>query len=876
MQFRINQDILPFLGQQPENPLVLLGQYSDDELDEDSSVEQVQAVSGDTSVTVERQEKLDAARGNEDFCLEERNNPGARNAQDLEMENPLQFLESLKKTEVDCPTNNCGAESGVIPEETNLKEQDSASSFPQAVGDVILGWKVVFHEGSNRYYYWNTATDETSWEVPDILAQTSESADGKGDTADSGKEERVTGTLGQSAEVNGRNSCEPSMEVLKEECRGEMLDESTGLEQNQLKGSSPPNGTLNHATLPGSNVSVGKSNNEREDNVNGIESVVHETGGELAPSLVKCGEHLLEQLNSVTGSKCNMHEYNQILKYVSEIETRLADMKSLASCGSSLLPFWLHSQKQFQKLEIEVRDAVQSLESGQPREVGAEKESHENICNVSETNPIEKNAVCSSGDSGVPDSSETTKLQKNEMEVCSRGALSTEFVSSNGCLTTYTDFNLGGKAEVDGTVGHSEATPKSLLHCAEEMDMDIDMEVEDANPTVPDPSGAPHHIPLEESAAAREMFSVPPPPEEDWIPPPPPDTEPFPPPPPDEPPEILYSQASDVGSVQSFSYAEQYMSYNGPIYGYYAQANTDLPSSNLYVSAEASQPTLSHPALYFEPMPNGYPSTLATVNPVEPSVYYTLQDQHPMQSSVSHSSTVPKTISEATGLLHTHVEVESVSLRKEVNVPAVDGDAKKASFEIQSSQAFHQDLTTSVADSVTAPSIPDATAPVAPTITKAQTKVMRNKKRSVTSVSSLRSNKKVSSLVDKWKAAKEELQGEEEEPRSALEILEKKKQREIEEWYAQQIASGEAKDNANFQPLGGDWRERVKRKRARLASEPSQATSDTVVEGNQQPDLEEVTRGLPNGWQAYWDDSSKQVYYGNSVTSETTWVRPTS
>jgi hypothetical protein len=27
----------------------------------------------------------------------------------------------------------------------------------------------------------------------------------------------------------------------------------------------------------------------------------------------------------------------------------------------------------------------------------------------------------------------------------------------------------------------------------------------------------------------------------------------------------------------------------------------------------------------------------------------------------------------------------------------------------------------------------------------------------------------------------------------------------LQEWHAKQIASGEAKDNANFQPLGGDW-----------------------------------------------------------------------
>jgi len=28
-------------------------------------------------------------------------------------------------------------------------------------------------------------------------------------------------------------------------------------------------------------------------------------------------------------------------------------------------------------------------------------------------------------------------------------------------------------------------------------------------------------------------------------------------------------------------------------------------------------------------------------------------------------------------------------------------------------------------------------------------------------------------------------------------------------------------------------------------------------------------------FQAYWDEASKQVYYGNVVTSETTWTRPT-
>lgn len=111
--------------------------------------------------------------------------------------------------------------------------------------------------------------------------------------------------------------------------------------------------------------------------------------------------------------------------------------------------------------------------------------------------------------------------------------------------------------------------------------------------------------------------------------------------------------------------------------------------------------------------------------------------------------------------------------------------------------------------------------------------VKRTKKRTVAATSTLRSNKKVSSLVDKvrcfffletphkqtlflklklkflstcaqWKAAKEELNDSEEEEED-YGILDRKRRREIEEWKSRQIASGEAKDNANFQPLGGDW-----------------------------------------------------------------------
>jgi len=46
----------------------------------------------------------------------------------------------------------------------------SESFDERVVTDVGLGWKIVMHEESQSYYYWNTETGETSWEVPQVLA----------------------------------------------------------------------------------------------------------------------------------------------------------------------------------------------------------------------------------------------------------------------------------------------------------------------------------------------------------------------------------------------------------------------------------------------------------------------------------------------------------------------------------------------------------------------------------------------------------------------------------------------------------------------------------------------------------------------------------
>ncbi|XP_071954946.1 formin-binding protein 4-like [Antedon mediterranea] len=67
-------------------------------------------------------------------------------------------------------------------------------------------------------------------------------------------------------------------------------------------------------------------------------------------------------------------------------------------------------------------------------------------------------------------------------------------------------------------------------------------------------------------------------------------------------------------------------------------------------------------------------------------------------------------------------------------------------------------------------------------------------------------------LVEKWKQIKEEQEKEEEVVEEEEEDMETMNQRRIEEWKEKQRLTGKASYNANFETIKGDWRERLKRK----------------------------------------------------------------
>ncbi|XP_071699014.1 uncharacterized protein [Rutidosis leptorrhynchoides] len=764
-------------GERPENPLLLLGQYSDDEAEKESDREINHNTENnsldelnDQQVKVENQEAT-RTRNEENITTDE--------AVQENME-PFSSLDVFPKLEENGVMDNNTVESLHNHKQTDAVEQASVSlsSGAQTTGNVDSGWKMVLHDESNSYYYWNIVTGETSWEVPAVLTQGNESV----------YDLKSAPEAENKAEMYGYVATQPNNGSTNGTVVEANNDSKTELEVHDEKFT---------------NV-VANDYGEAHNTDSSIQDMsVHMYQGEDeypssdSSSLLQLGENLLERLNSIKGSE----EFDdQISKLKFELHIRLADIKSLVPYGSSLLPFWLHSENQMKKLEAAVNNQVLK---------------YSQTTNVGKMDKPEFNLHDALPDNSTPD-------------------------GSHHILADSTP-------EVDTVETHVKATPADTVpnvgpHSAEDADMDVEMEVEDEHEPETQPNQSIQLLPHEEdvSRGSKEDIDNPQPPNDEWIPPPPPpDEEPLPPPPPDEPPEAPFPPpASDLQTAQSYSYGEQYnLTYPVSGYEYYGQTNTQVPSNGYYVDANGCQVAAPVPSLYYAPVPNPYPNVNSIMNHVESVNYYSLQGSVPIASNQSESSKDVSSISSSTLFPVTSIVNRDASV---VSAPAV---------------------TTTVTSTEPVP--------------KVQPKVTRNKKRTAASVSTLRSNKKVSGLVDKWKAVKEELHEEEEdEPENPLEVLEKKRQREIEQWHAQQIASGEAKDNANFQPLGGDWRERVRRKRAKKSAEVEETLAKTINDTDQPPDLVELTKQLPSGWQAYWDEGSKQVYYGNSKTSETTWVKP--
>lgn len=75
-----------------------------------------------------------------------------------------------------------------------------------------------------------------------------------------------------------------------------------------------------------------------------------------------------------------------------------------------------------------------------------------------------------------------------------------------------------------------------------------------------------------------------------------------------------------------------------------------------------------------------------------------------------------------------------------------------------------------------------------------------------------KSKTKMPSLVKKWQSIQKELE-EEEKDSSSDEDRDQLNKKSIEEWKQQQLVTGKASKNANFEALPDDWRDRLKKRK---------------------------------------------------------------
>ncbi|XP_039014110.1 formin-binding protein 4-like isoform X2 [Hibiscus syriacus] len=880
-------------GQQPPNPLLLLGQYSDDELDEESNTKQEHGT-------------LDGSFSDHD---DQGKGPLSETCKDTEVD-AGESLDTLKvnqqKTEEDSTLNSVLNLVGIDNEgdgyvtnesvENDSIKQDSfaGTSEVQVTQNVGSGWRIVMDEESNQYYYWNTETGETSWELPAVLNNLNQSTSHLKAPSAEDMEVAQVDAHDLNSTVSAQSIAdnvilqsnvydnEPELDepVGAGGCKNKVLkDKISDVSRSDFQSS------LDAVDTCLSGGSLDHSGNSTHDVLANDDD---ETETDLPIHLLRQGECLLERLKSLKVSEDNLQGQGWMSKCILEVEIRLSDIKSLLSYESSLTPFWTHCERQLKWLEGVINDKIYQLANSAIMEEAEEApNSFEEKLNIKEVkcNEVEADGALNKSASAL----NTSQLSING------AALTVGFSDVNNQVPSINAAHMVHVSSFGSPTEHCELDDEEIsktgVNDQEEDDMDVDMEVEDAMP----PStvvlrDVPPNI-LEQLKPSADYSAVPPPPNEEWIPPPPdteqippppPNIEQVPPPPPDEPPEYPLPP-----SHTPLTYAEQYnLTYSDPGYQYYGHAVNQIPIGGFYGHADGSQIAVAKASLYFQAVPNTYSESVSvSVNSVEPVIFYDLQGRR--------ASSVP--IASGTESFQLHSEMGTISSNTiasnqvgpggdialaepglRADDPTVNEKTEVASVGSSSTfAAIVAPATVSVKESsaAAAASMASVTSSSAP---KAQSKAARTKKKTVAVTSSLRSNKKVSSLVDKWKAVKEELQEDaKDEPENANEILEQKRKQEIAECYAQQLASGEAKYNANFQPLGGDWREKVKRRRAQKAKESPEASSEALPDGNQQPDLDELSRGLPAGWQAYRDEASKQIYYVNVNTSETTWIRPT-
>lgn len=427
---------------------------------------------------------------------------------------------------------------------------------------------------------------------------------------------------------------------------------------------------------------------------------------------------------------------------------RHSDVKALLNDTSPLLSFWLHTEKELKRLEDGVNDEIYEL---------AKSAVMDGIAETNNSSPEEKLVTDDNTASETHDSG-----REGELAQSGKTLHSDESVDGDGSPTR----SQSHPADKSDNVTPLDEIQKVGSSVVEDVDMDVDMEVEESV------SLSPAQV-IDASDTSNLHADVPLPPGEEWVPPPPSEVEDVPPPPPDSfsepvpPPPLENDHAlpplsSDSVGVtytvpqsyiqQSADYAAQYnLSYPESSYQYIT--NAVAPNTQFYGQVDGSQVSLPQSAYYYETVPG-----TSEVAPVE--AYYNLNGVAPLfpfsaEASLNHggvgsaSYNIPSDSSKAVEpSSKSNDSAEAASLG--IATQSTDGSSQLAKGQskgmilqvtlysrILVSKFFFSHSQFECALSFANKSLALVT-------------VKRPKKRTVSATTStLRSNKKVSSLVDK-------------------------------------------------------------------------------------------------------------------------------
>lgn len=188
--------------------------------------------------------------------------------------------------------------------DTNTMDLTSVplTSDSQTTGDVDSGWKMVLHEESNSYYYWNIVTGETSWEVPVVLTQ------GNGSAYDPKSGPEIEETHATSVDTQANHEFTDGMVFEAKEinnCRTELKGHNE--DHADIMANDNDEGFATQSCDALSNAEAHHNDSVIQDMIG---HVYPETGAESSDSfrLLQLGESLSERLKSLQG-------YNSILYY---------------------------------------------------------------------------------------------------------------------------------------------------------------------------------------------------------------------------------------------------------------------------------------------------------------------------------------------------------------------------------------------------------------------------------------------------------------------------------------------------------------------------------------------------------------------------------